>query len=36
MTLELLSSIACCYLFVMIGLVLFVTIPQTKPAADKP
>jgi hypothetical protein len=35
MTLELLSSIACTYLFVMIGLVLFVTIPQTKPAVDQ-
>jgi hypothetical protein len=35
MTLELLSAIACTYLFVMIGLVLFVTIPQTKSAVDQ-
>jgi hypothetical protein len=35
MTLEILSSIACCYLFVMIGLVLFVTNPQTKSAVDQ-
>jgi len=32
---ELLTAIACTYLFVMIGLVLFVTIPQTKSAVTK-